>query len=65
MATISEIREKLMAGEVVVMPKSSVSIFMQQCVDHPAGEESYKIEPHDRRHSRIYDPRRVKEQPHD
>lgn len=63
MATISEIREKLRAGEVVVMSGKSLSLFMQECQTHPAGEESYVIKPHSKGHSSVYDPLRVKEAP--
>lgn len=60
MATITEIREKLRAGEVVVLPAKSVFLFMRECERHPAGTECYKIEPHSKGHSKVYDPQRVK-----
>ena len=61
MATISEIREKLRAGEIVVLCRSSLSLFMQECQTHPAGTEHYVIKPHSPGHSAVYDPLRVKE----
>lgn len=61
MATISEIREKLRNGETVVMSRKLLSLFMQQCAEHPAGTEEYVIKPHSKGHSAVYDPLRVKE----
>lgn len=60
MATVSEIRAKLRAGEVVIMPGNSVFLFMRECERHPEGDECYKIEPHSHWHSKVFDPKRVK-----
>lgn len=60
MATLSEIRAKLRAGEVVIMPGRYVFLFMSECERHPQGNECYKIEPHAVGYSKIYDPERVK-----
>ena len=61
MATITEIREKLRNGEVVVMSGRSVGLFMQECQRHPSGSEHYVIKPHSKGYSSVYDPSRVKE----
>ncbi|NNS91241.1 hypothetical protein [Escherichia coli] len=61
MPTITELREKLRAGEVLILPAASLRQFMQECQNHPAGEESYKIEPHSKGTSKVYDPRRVRD----
>lgn len=60
MANLSEIREKLRNGEVVIMPGKYVFMFMSECELHPQGTECYKIEPHAPGYSKIYDPERVK-----
>ena len=41
MATVTEIRAKLRAGEVVIMPENSVFLFMRECERHPEGDECY------------------------
>ena len=63
MATINEIREKLRAGEVLVMSGKSLSLFMQECQRHPMGTEHYEIKPHSKGYSSVRDPLRVKEAP--
>lgn len=60
MATLTEIRAKLRAGEVVIMPSKYVFLFMRECERYPQGTECYKIKPHAPGYSKIYDPDRVK-----
>lgn len=60
MATITEIREKLRLGEVIVLSGKSLQLFMSECSRHPVGDECYQISPHSRGHSKVYEPRRVK-----
>ncbi|HED2741162.1 hypothetical protein N5J30_30925 [Klebsiella michiganensis] len=59
MATVTEIRAKLRAGEVVIMPVNSVFLFMRECERHPEGDECYKIEPHSYGYSKVFDPKRA------
>lgn len=61
MATITELREKLRAGEVLILPAKSLQLFMQECQNHPVGTEHYQIKPHSRGFSKVFDPARVKE----
>lgn len=63
MPTITELRERLQAGEVIILSASSLKIFMQECQNHPVGEESYEIEPHCKGASKVYDPLRVRTNP--
>lgn len=63
MATITELREKLQAGEVLILPAASLRLFMQECQNHPVGEERYKVEPHSKGVSKVYDPLRVRTNP--
>ncbi|ESL86562.1 hypothetical protein L420_03757 [Enterobacter hormaechei subsp. hoffmannii UCICRE 9] len=63
MPTITELREKLHAGEVLILSASSLRMFMQECQNHPIGEECYKIEPHCKGASKVYDPLRVRTNP--
>lgn len=63
MATITELREKLRAGEVLILPVTSLRLFMQECQNHPVGDECYKIEPHSKGVSKVYDPQRVRTNP--
>ncbi len=55
MATVIEIRARLRAGEVVIMPAECMSVFLRECAAFP-GTERYKIEPHAPGYSKIYDP---------
>lgn len=65
MATVTEIRAKLRAGEVVIMPGNSVFLFMSECERHPEGDECYHIEPHSHGYSKVFDPKRAKREHHD
>ncbi|ASG44808.1 MAG: hypothetical protein E6805_16655 [Citrobacter freundii] len=65
MATVTEIRAKLRAGEVVIMPGNSVFLFMRECERHPEGDECYHIEPHSHGYSKVFDPKRAKGAHHD
>ena len=59
MATITEIRARLRAGEVVIMPFKYMDLFMRECSRYPQGTEHYKIEPHTPGYTKIYDPEGV------
>lgn len=63
MPTITELRVKLRAGEVLILPAASLKLFMQECQRHPVGDEYYQIEPHSKGVSRVYDPARVRTNP--
>lgn len=60
MPNITELRAKLRAGEALLLSANSLKLFMQECQNHPVGDECYKIEPYIKGVSRVYDPVRVK-----